>query len=169
MTPTSNRRIAVVATSMLALDQVTKFVVNQCLVEGGEKVLIPGFFKFVNWKNTGAAWSLFTGKNFLLVIVALVALYILARSRHHFEVHTGLGQISLGLIFGGITGNLLDRIFAHRVTDFIYFYMDRRGGGQIGFPAFNVADSAICIGVALIFILSWREDKLPAAPAQPTV
>jgi len=49
------------------------------------------------------------------------------------------------------------------VVDFIYFYLQPRGGGEIGFPAFNIADSAICTGVALIFLLSWKNEQTPNA------
>lgn len=168
MTSIDNRRIAMVAVSVLALDQITKKLVNWLLPLDDEKIIIRGFFKFVHWGNTGAAWSMFTGNNTLLAIIAIMALFILYRSRHHFEVHTLMGQLALGLIFGGIVGNLVDRLFIHHVTDFLYFYLQRRGGTEIGFPAFNIADSAICIGVGLIFILSWRNEKA-TAPAQPSV
>jgi signal peptidase II len=168
MISTSNRRIALVALFVLALDQFTKQMVNRLLNFDEEKVIISGFFKFVHWSNTGAAWSLFMGNNKMLAVVALIALLVLYRSRHHFESHTWLGQLALGLVFGGIVGNLTDRLHDHYVTDFIYFYMHRRGGPDIGFPAFNVADSAICIGVGLIFILSWKNENLPVNPAQPS-
>jgi len=79
------------------------------------------------------------------------------------------GQISLGLIFGGIAGNLVDR-FAHgHVIDFLRFYVNRRGAGEIGFPAFNVADTAICTGVGLLFLLSWQKDHDPAGPENEPV
>jgi signal peptidase II len=167
MIRTSNRRIALVALLVLGMDQLTKLLVNRFLAPGAERVIIDGFFKFVHWGNTGAAWSLFMGKNGLLAIIAVVALFVLFRARHHFDAHTVMGQLALGLIFGGILGNLIDRLRIHHVTDFLYFYLRRRGGEEIGFPAFNVADSAICIGVGLIFILSWKNEKLPVNPAQP--
>lgn len=163
MTNTENRRLATVAVAVLALDQITKKLVNWLLPLEDEKVIIPGFFKLVHWGNTGAAWSLFTGNNSFLAFIAIMALIILYRSRHHFEVHRLMGQIALGLIFGGILGNLVDRLLIHHVTDFLRFYMDRRGADPIGFPAFNIADSAICIGVGLLFILSWRSEKSPVA------
>jgi signal peptidase II len=121
----------------------------------------------VHWGNTGAAWSMFKGRNYVLAIIGVIALFVLFRSRRHFDAHTTIGQVALGLIFGGIVGNLIDRLFIGQVTDFLYFYLERRGDREIGFPAFNVADSAICIGVGLIFILSWKNDKAPARPAQP--
>lgn len=159
--------MALVAASILVLDQFTKFIVVRNLEFGvGQKIVIEGFFKFVYWGNTGAAWSLFRGHNDLLALVAVAALLALYFSRHHFDSHTLGGQISLGLVFGGIAGNLIDRFRFDHVVDFLYFYMNRRGGSEIGFPAFNVADSAICTGVGLMFLLSWRnEDKTPESPA----
>ena len=159
----STRRIAIIAGLMVLTDQITKLVVKWLLPIPDEKSIIPGFFKFVHWENTGAAWSMFTGRNYVLAIVGVIALVVLFRSRHHFDAHTRLGQVALGLIFGGITGNLIDRLFVGHVTDFLYFCRRAaRRGGELGFPAFNVADSAICVGVGLIFILSWRnEGALP--------
>jgi signal peptidase II len=142
------------------LDQLTKALVLKFLgYVPGEKVLIDGFFRIVNWGNTGAAWSLFRGNNNILALVALAALVVLFFSRHHFDSRTLLGQVAFGLIFGGIIGNLLDRIFRKQVIDFLYFYVVQRGGGELGFPAFNLADSAICTGVGLIFLLTWKSER----------
>ncbi len=160
---TPNRRIAAVAVLVYALDQLTKAIVLKLLGQGDERVIIDGFFKFVHWGNTGAAWSMFRGNNELLAIVALVALVVLFLSRNHFETKTLPGQIAFGMIFGGIVGNLTDRLLPgrHQVIDFIYFYVKRRGGEEIGFPAFNIADSGICIGVALVFWVTWRSEHAP--------
>lgn len=163
----SNRRIAVLALIVFALDQATKWLVLRTLDIGDEKVIIPGFFRFVHWGNTGAAWSLFRGNNGVLALVALMAFVALFLTRHHFNSHTLSGQIAFGLIFGGIAGNLTDRLLPgrHAVVDFLYFYMQRRGGGEIGFPAFNVADTAICTGVGLIFLVTWKNEHAPKPSA----
>ena len=155
------RRLVVVAFGVLACDQLTKLLVLRFLGYAQEKVILDGFFNLVHWGNTGAAWSLFNrfaSSNMFLAVFAVLALLVLFATRHHFDVHTKPGQIALGLIFGGIAGNLVDRFLRGHVIDFLYFYVSRRGGGEIGFPAFNVADSAICIGVALLFLLSWQRD-----------
>ena len=70
----SNGRIALIALAVVGLDQLTKSLVLRFLGYAQEKVVIEGFFKFVHWGNTGAAWSLFPGNNELLAVVALVAL-----------------------------------------------------------------------------------------------
>jgi len=165
---TPNRRIALIAVLVVALDQLTKQIVLRFLGYAQEKVVIEGFFKFVHWGNTGAAWSLLRGNNELLAGVAIVALLVLFLSRHHFDSRTLLSQIAFGLIFGGIVGNLIDRLWAGHVIDFIYFYLEQRGGTEIGFPAFNVADSAICTGVGLVFLITWQSDhKAKSAELSP--
>jgi len=161
----ANRRIAALALFILALDQFTKWLVLKTIPEYQERVVVPGFFNLVHRDNTGAAWSLFTGNNAVLAAVALIALVALYFSRHHFSANTLSGQIAFGLIFGGIIGNLTDRLLPgrHAVVDFLYFFLQRRGGDDLGFPAFNVADSAICTGVALIFLINWKNENTPKA------
>jgi signal peptidase II len=159
MLRTPNRRIGFLAAVVAALDQLTKLLVVYLLPSSTqEKVVVEGFFKFVHWGNTGAAWSLFRGANGWLAIVAFVALVVLFSTRHHFDSRTRLSQIAFGMIAGGIVGNLIDRLRVGHVIDFIYFYLQPRGGAEIGFPAFNIADSAICTGVGLVFLITWRSD-----------
>ena len=163
---TPYRRVVVIALAVIILDQLTKVIVVRSLPSSvHEKIIVPGFFKLVHWENTGAAWSLFRGSNAALAIVACVALVVLFFTRHHFDARTVLGQFAFGLICGGIVGNLIDRIRVGHVIDFLYFYVQQRGGGEHGFPAFNVADSAICTGVGLVFLLTWRSDQ-GSTPAQ---
>jgi signal peptidase II len=160
----STRRILALAFSIFALDQFTKWLVLHSIYEGDEITVIPGFFNLAHRANTGAAWSLFTGNNTLLAIVALGALIALFLARHHFHARTLTGQLALGLVFGGILGNLTDRLLPgrHAVVDFLHFYLQQRGSHEtLDFPAFNVADSAICTGVALIFLINWRNESAP--------
>jgi signal peptidase II len=159
MTWTPNRRLGWIALAVFVADQATKLIVLRFLGPTQERVMIDGFFKFVHWTNTGAAWSLFRDRNDLLAIVSIVALLGLFLSRYHFHIQTLAGQISLGLIFGGIAGNLFDRLRYHQVIDFLRFYLYRRSGQEIGFPAFNIADSAICIGVGLLILVSWKQES----------
>jgi signal peptidase II len=157
-----NLRIAALALSIFFIDQFTKLLVMRFLPYGEEHEILHGFFKLVHWGNTGAAWSLFRGNNAILAGVALLAMIVLYFTRHHFDIHTLGGQISLGLIFGGILGNLTDRLLREHVVDFLFFYVIRRDGSEAGFPAFNVADTAICTGVGLLFLLSWRNETAKA-------
>lgn len=156
-----SRRIFALAAVIFALDQLTKWIVLVKIQFGDEITVIPGFFNLTHRTNTGAAWSMFTGNNAFLAVVAIAALVVLWIFRSHFSAHRILGQIAFGLIFGGILGNLTDRLMPSRraVVDFLHFYMERRGSAQVwDFPAFNVADAAICTGVALIFLINWRNE-----------
>lgn len=168
---TPGRRIATIAFLVLAVDQITKAIVLRFLPNAwDERTIVDGFFKVVYWQNTGAAWSSFTGKNGLLALIAIAALVILFFSRHHFNSHTRLGQFAFGLVIGGIMGNLVDRIVRQHVVDFIRFYIRLRGGGgeERGFPAFNIADSAICVGVTLVFLMTWRNEHAPKPVESPS-
>ncbi len=163
-----NRLMAALAVGVLALDQFTKWLVLVNLPMDAERNLIPGFFSLVHWKNTGAAWSMFHGNSHMLAIVSIVALAALFIFRRHFDAHTRIGQFALGLMFGGIVGNMIDRLMesrGHAVVDFLYFHVVCRDGHVAGFPAFNVADTAICVGVGLLFILSWQAEEREAEPA----
>jgi len=164
LTPT--HIIALVAAAVYVIDQATKLAVLRLLDVADYHVVIDGFFKFVHWGNTGAAWSLFYGNNGLLALVSLGALLVLFLTRHRFDTKVWMGQLAFGLIFGGILGNLTDRIRIGHVVDFIRFYLLQRGGGEVGFPAFNIADSAICIGVGLLFLMSWRAENEAGAPGR---
>jgi signal peptidase II len=157
----NNKRIAAIAAGVFALDQLTKLAVIKFLPVPRESEIhvLPGFFKLVHWHNPGAAWSMFQEHNWLLAVISFVAVIALVIFRNKFGAETTAGSIALGLMFGGILGNLVDRIVHHHVIDFLYFHLMTRSGRYYDFPAFNVADSAICIGVGLLFILSWRSDK----------
>ncbi len=161
-------RLLLIAGVVYGFDQLTKYLVLQFLGHGQERVIIDGFFRFVHWGNTGAAWSLFRGNNTILAIVAAVALVGMFLARKHFDTRTLLGQLAFGMILGGIAGNLTDRLLPSRrhVIDFLYFYVNTERG-EVGFPAFNVADSGICVGVALFFWVMWRAEH-PASSASPS-
>jgi signal peptidase II len=155
-----NQRIGLLALAVIFLDQITKQIVYHKLdFHRDEHVVLDGFFKFVHWGNTGAAWSVFSGNNKVLAAISALALVLLFIYRNYFDTRTITGQAALGLIFGGITGNLIDRLLVGHVIDFLRFYIYQRGGSEIGFPAFNVADTAICTGVGLLFLISLQSDQ----------
>ena len=149
--------ILAVAATVLIADQLTKQIVVNTIDTAEQIIIIEGFLKFVNWHNTGAAWSQFEGKSLHLAVISLVALGALIHYRHHFEIHTKRGKFAMGMLMGGIVGNLIDRVVYQHVVDFIRFYLHQRGGGEIGYPAFNIADMAICGGVGMLFVQAWRE------------
>jgi hypothetical protein len=74
----------------------------------------------------------------------------------------------MGLIYGGILGNIADRIVRGHVVDFLYFYIIQRSGKELGFPAFNIADLSICIGVGLMFVLILNKQDEPKTKTETT-
>ena len=133
---------------IIASDQLSKLWVRSNLALG-QSLPETGFFRLTRVHNTGAAFGLFRGQSFPLTIVALVGVaallaYGLFIYRRFPYLDNMLGRSALGLILGGTVGNLIDRLYFGYVTDFI----------DIGiWPAFNVADSAIVVGV-IIFVYS---------------
>lgn len=145
--------VALIAVTIAALDQLSKWLVVRSIRPEETRMVISGCFSLVNWPNTGAAWGVFKDYNLLLTVVSVLAVLGLYLFRRTFQLHRLSSRIALGLIAGGIIGNLIDRVRVHHVIDFLSFYV-----GPYHWPAFNVADSAICIGVGLYIIMSWRND-----------
>ena len=155
--------VALIAVTVAVLDQLTKWLVVRFVGPEESRVVISGFFNLVNWSNTGAAWGIFQHYNLVLAVISLVTVLALYLFRRSFQLQHWGPRIALGLITGGIIGNLIDRIRVGYVIDFLSFYV-----GQYHWPAFNVADSAICVGVGLYIILSWRNDAA-ARKRQPAI
>ena len=137
-TRTAPWRIAwAVACAALLVDQITKALVLLAFPVGASAQALPGVW-ITHARNTGALWGSAQGMNVVFILISFVALFFLVRSRAHFR--TPLGMLALGLLLGGIAGNLVDRILFGSVTDFLALRW---------WPIFNVADSAIVSGVAL--------------------
>ena len=144
-----------------AADQVVKEWVRLQYGLGESTVVVPGFFSLTYVRNTGAAWGMFGGQTVGLAILSVVTLAALILFRRQLLDGTWPHRLALGLLAGGILGNLLDRVRIGYVTDYLDFYL-----GASHWPAFNIADAAICTGVGIYMLTSWRSGKpVPAAPA----
>lgn len=160
------KRILQTAALVLLADQLTKLIVIKWIDPSQQVIIIEGFLKFVNWHNTGAAWSQFQGKSLELAGISVIALGALIYWRHQFEIRTPTGKLAMGMLIGGIVGNLIDRVAYEYVVDFIRFYLKQRGGNEIGYPAFNIADMGICVGVGLLFVMAWREQEVDGSDGE---
>jgi signal peptidase II len=148
----STRVQLVVALAVVVLDQIVKAMVRSRLMLHDSITVIPGFFDLTRVHNTGAAYGFLNGVDFpfktaLLAGVATAALIGLALYAAKLDRNQGLTRAGLSLVIGGAAGNLIDRVTAGYVLDFVDLYR-----GNWHFWAFNVADSAISIGVVLMIL-----------------
>ena len=147
------------ALALLAAERATKYTVDSLTSAGFRRVVIPGFAALVHRRNSGMAFGLFGGEDaqwlpaVLLVISGSVVLF-LAWLLFAGRVGTTLASAGLALLAGGAAGNLLDRLLHGAVTDFVELH-----AGSFYWPAFNLADSAITFGAALLMIELFRGDS----------
>lgn len=151
--------LCVVAAGIVAADQLSKWWVMTHFALHESKTIIPGFFNLTSIRNTGAAFGLLAGTDgawrpwffggiALAALVAIGFLYNQYRQRGRVYVY------ALASIAGGAVGNLIDRVRFGAVVDFLDFYI-----GRYHWPAFNVADSAIVVGVGLFLIGSFMHEE----------
>ena len=129
---------------------------NTHLVLGFEHSVIPGLLNFTFVRNQGAAWGILQGWHLVLAALAVAMLVVLAVFRKKIFGSGRLATSVFVLLFAGIAGNFIDRVFLGYVVDFIDFFH-----GDWHFPAFNIADSCICIGVFLYMFRSFFPGKEP--------
>ena len=152
--------VPLLAIATLALDQFTKWLVVSNLVPDQPVYPIPalsGLFGFTYVTNTGVAFGLFKEAGTFFIFIAVIVITVIVYYLRRLPKDQGLVRLALGLQLGGAFGNLLDRLRLGYVVDFIDFKF---------WPIFNVADSAIVIGVVLLAISMWRENR-STATAQP--
>jgi len=137
---------------VVALDQLTKWLVRVRVPLHDSVQVIPNLLDITHVRNTGAAFGFlngvdFPGKTLLIAVVAIVALIGVALYAGTLSNQQLLPRLGMALIIGGAAGNLIDRIIIGSVVDFVDAYW-----GTFHFWAFNVADSAITVGVALMIL-----------------
>jgi signal peptidase II len=141
-----------IAVAVAIVDQLTKLWIMTTFALHEQQNIIPGVFDLVYVTNTGAAFGFLAGSKNLLrqaffVAVAIIALIVIVFAYGHLKRQGRIFVYALGLIAGGAVGNLIDRLRFGSVVDFLDFYL-----GSYHWPAFNVADSAITVGVALFLL-----------------
>ncbi len=154
MAGSATSRFLGIALLVVILDQGSKYLLNQVLPPGTALELIPGVFTLVNVQNPGVAFGLFAEYGQMVrylfsavnFIAAVMLFWVARRSSPKVAV-------ACGLVAGGAIGNLIDRLFRGRVSDFFDLHL-----GPYHWPAFNVADSAITIGVLLLLFFSLKQE-----------
>ena len=149
-----NKKVCLLGIIVILLDQITKIIGSSLLSLGDSIKVIKNFFYITYVHNYGGAWSIMSNKVMLLVIITFVIIYILIKYMDKFKVNKN-NVVAFGLLFGGILGNLIDRICFGYVKDFFDFKIF-----GYDFPVFNIADIAIVFGVILMIIAIIRgEDR----------
>lgn len=151
-----------IALGIILLDRATKLVIIQTLRLGQGIPVIPGFFDIVFVLNPGAAFGLLATlsdevRNPLFIFISILAVVLIVFYHTRYLRSHRLVSVALGLVLGGAVGNLIDRLRYGMVVDFLDVH-----AGPYHWPAFNVADSAISVGVSLMILdmlLDWRRER----------
>jgi len=149
----SPRRLEIVVPiGIVVLDQLTKALVRSTVPLHASVTVIPGFMDFTHVRNTGAAFGLLNAADFpfktvLIGVIAVAALVGVGMYAASLARHEIMARVGLALIIGGAAGNLIDRILIGSVVDFVDVYWQ-----AYHFWAFNVADSAITVGAAVMIL-----------------
>jgi signal peptidase II len=140
-----------VVVSVLVLDQLTKFWIDENLPLHTSIPIIPGFFHLTYIRNPGAAFGILAQlsaplRSLFFLTVAAAALWLILYYLHYYPRRPIIFTYSLAFIFAGACGNMMDRIRLGEVIDFFDFFI-----GEAHWPAFNVADASITVGAVLLF------------------
>jgi signal peptidase II len=151
---------------LYALDQVTKWLVIRALPFDSERTIIPGFFTLVHWGNTGAAFSSFSERNGMFIGLSAATLVVLAWFAFRGAFRNTPTRLAVCLLTAGVLGNLTDRIHHHHVVDFLLFDLHIPFANP--WPAFNVADSCICMAAAIFVFSAWVEERKAGTETRPS-
>lgn len=157
-----NRKLAILLPTLVlgvGLDQLTKFLVVDRLHLGALVPVIRGFFNLVHIRNRGAAFGLLSNLSpefawlFFILTTSLVLL-VVGYLWYKLPESDRLATLGYSLILAGAIGNLIDRVRLGEVIDFLDFYL-----GRYHWPAFNVADTLVCLGAGVLVVVIFTEDR----------
>ncbi|MFF2595275.1 signal peptidase II [Priestia megaterium] len=144
-----------IALAVILIDQVTKWMIVKEMYYGQSITVIENFLYITSHRNRGAAWGILQGQMwffYLITVVVVVGLIIYIQKLKKQDKWFG---IALALMLGGAIGNFIDRVIRKEVVDFVNTYIF-----TYDFPIFNVADSALVVGVIIMFIMTLFEGKM---------
>lgn len=149
------KKLYTISIVLCFIDQFVKLIIINNLDVYQKISVIPSFFSIYYLQNRGAAFSSFSGMTYLFVAIGILFVFLLIRYIRKIKNLKKLEMVSLGLILGGIVGNLIDRIFYQYVIDYLAFEIF-----GYSFAVFNIADSAIVGGCFLLIIECFRGEKI---------
>ncbi len=147
------KKIIIFTLLFILIDQLSKILIVGNLELDHEVSIIPSLFSLMYIRNTGAAWGMFSNGTIILAIFSLAFLvftlkYVFSKKRSNLEI------IIISMLYGGIIGNLIDRLFRNYVVDFLSFNIF-----GYNFPIFNIADCYIVISIGLIILKMIMDDR----------
>lgn len=136
-------RLSLIASFVIVIDRLTKCLFQNILAHGRSIKVIPGVFHLTLVLNSGSAFGMFKGRNYFFIITSVIVIALILFHVWRYKYKDMVLIAALGLILGGAIGNLADRLYCGYVIDFLDFRV---------WPVFNIADSSITIGAALLAI-----------------
>lgn len=143
-----------IAFIIIIIDQLTKWIVVTYMELHEQITIIENFFYLTSHRNKGAAWGILQDQMvFFYIVTVIVVLGIIYYMEKHAKDHKSLA-LALSFILGGAIGNFIDRLFRKEVVDFLDFIIF-----TYDYPIFNIADSSLVVGVILLIIITFRDEK----------
>ncbi|GGM20797.1 lipoprotein signal peptidase [Paraliobacillus quinghaiensis] len=147
-------RYYLLAFAIIVIDQLTKWWVIANMELRESITVIENFFYITSHRNTGAAWGILAGKMTFFYIITAVVIVVICYYIQKIAKDSALTGVALGLILGGAIGNFIDRLVHKEVVDFFDVYL-----GSYNYPIFNIADSALVVGVILVLIATLLDER----------
>lgn len=144
----------IIALIVIILDQWTKWLVVKRMELGESITVIENWFYITSHRNRGAAWGILQGQMWFFYLITVIVIIGIVYYIQKAAKGKRLLGVALGLMLGGAIGNFYDRVVHKEVVDFIHTYIF-----NYNFPIFNIADSALVIGVGLLMIQMWQEER----------
>jgi len=144
----------VIALIIIAIDQLTKWIVMKTMELGEQITIIENFFYLTSHRNSGAAWGILEGQMMFFYIITIIAVIIVVYYMQKYGKDSKLLALGFSFILGGAIGNFIDRLIRQEVVDFFDFVIF-----GYDFPIFNIADSALTIGVIFVIIAMIIDEK----------
>ncbi|TYR77593.1 lipoprotein signal peptidase [Rossellomorea vietnamensis] len=143
-----------IALVVVALDQLSKWLIVRNMTEGQSITVIENLFYITSHRNQGAAWGILQGQMWFFYIITIGVIIGIVYYLEKQAKGNKLFSLSLALLLGGAIGNFIDRLFRKEVVDFLNTYIF-----QYDFPIFNIADAALTIGVVMMIITMLLEER----------
>ncbi|MBT5774121.1 MAG: signal peptidase II [Dehalococcoidia bacterium] len=151
--------LLLIAATIVAIDQGTKALIRNWLAEGEYWPTNAELLRISHYENSGAAFGVLQGAGPLLIVTTVIAIIVISFTIFRGNDYPRWFTLALALVLGGAIGNLVDRLTRGSVTDFI---------DPTHYPAFNIADSAIVVGVTTLVILTFLDRDEPNPAVVPT-